>query len=234
MNNNHFDFASNMVYGKKHLCKINYNLNKYNFVKLTEELFKTNLSKLHEIQKNNYELFTELGKDSNTEFHKMFYKKLNEGWEIQDEYDKFIKNEILPFLGLNEALVQKFPTFRVMLPNNVAITVNHHDSDHLHKHPKGEINFIMALTDMFDTNTVNVETMPRLGEYNEIKLNAGETICFNGNNCDHYNNVNKTGYTRVSFDFRILPLNYYNENNNNCSASTNTKYIEGGYYKRVN
>ena len=39
----------------------------------------------------------------------------------------------MPYLNLNEALVQKFPTFRVMLPNNVAIVIEHHDSDDLHK-----------------------------------------------------------------------------------------------------
>tara|TARA_B110001469_G_C9648399_1_gene329355 strand:+ start:3866 stop:4051 length:186 start_codon:yes stop_codon:yes gene_type:complete len=57
-----------------------------------------------------------------------------------------------------------------MLPNNVAIVVNHYDSDKLHKHPTGEINFVYALTDMFDTNTINVEKMHRLGEYEKIIL----------------------------------------------------------------
>ena len=141
--------------------------------------------------------------------------------------------ENLGILNLNDAMVQKFPTFRVMLPNNVAIVVKHHDTDDLHKHPTGEINFIMGLTDMYDSNTVHVEKMPRLDEYVDITLNKGETICFNGNKCNHYNEINKTGNTRVSFDFRILPMNYYNDNYNKTSASTNTKYIEGGYYKRI-
>ena len=206
---NRFDFSKEMVYGKKHLCKLNYNPNKYKFVEFVTELFGIELNKLHCIQKLKYKVFTEVGKDSNTEFHKTFYKKLDKDWDdIKYEYDTFIKNEILPFLNLTEAMVQKFPTFRVMLPNNVAIVVNHHDSDQLHKHPKGEINFIMALTDMYDTNTVNVETMPRLNEYKKIILSAGESCCFNGNLCNHNNEINKTGKTRVSFDFRILPLNY--------------------------
>ena len=228
-----FDFSREMVYGKKHMCKLNYDVKKYKFVEMVTELFESELNNLHTSQKQEYEVFTEIGKDSNTEFHKTFYKRLDEGWDIQDEYDKFIKNEVLPFLGLSEVMVQKFPTFRVMLPNNVAIVINHHDSDELHKHPVGEINFIMGLTDMYDTNTVNVETMPRLNKYEKINLNASETICFNGNICNHNNEINKTGKTRVSFDFRILPLNYYKENYNKYSASTNIKYNEGGYYKRV-
>uniref|UniRef100_A0AB39JCC8 Fe2OG dioxygenase domain-containing protein n=1 Tax=Florenciella sp. virus SA2 TaxID=3240092 RepID=A0AB39JCC8_9VIRU len=230
---NNFNFSEEMVYGKKHLCKLKYDISKYKFIEYVENLFGTTLDNLHNIQNQEYELFTKVGKDSNTEFHKKFYKKLNEGWDIQNEYDKFIKNEILPFLELNEAMVQKFPTFRVMLPNNVAIVVNHHDSNELYKHPIGEINFIMGLTNMYDSNTVNVETMPRLNEYKKIILNAGETICFNGNLCNHNNEINKTGKTRVSLDFRILPLNYYETNYNKCSATTNTKYIEGGYYKKV-
>ena len=121
-----------------------------------------------------------------------------------------------------------------MLPNNVAVVINHHDSDELHKHPTGEVNFVMALTNMFDTNTINVEKMPRLEEYVKTQnLNAGETICFNGNKCNHNNEINKTGFTRVSFDFRVLPLNYYQSNYEKTSASTNTKYIEGGYYKKM-
>jgi hypothetical protein len=228
-----FDFSREMGYGKKHMCKLNYDVKKYKFVEMVTELFESELNNLHTLQEQEYEVFTEVGKDSNTEFHKKFYKRLDEGWEIQNEYDKFIKNEILPFLGLSEAMVQRFPTFRVMLPNNVAIVVNHHDSDELHKHPSGEINFIMGLTKMYDTNTVNVEIMPRLNKYEKILLESGETICFNGNLCNHNNEINKTGKTRVSFDFRILPLNYYEENYNKYSASTNTKYVEGGYYKRI-
>ena len=229
---NNFNFSQEMVYDKKHLQKLPIQ-NKYKFIDLVTDLFQKSLSELH-IESNKYELFTELGKDSNTEFHKLFYDKLNQGWnEIEDEYDLFIVNEILPYLGLNEALVQKFPTFRVQLPDNVAVVVNHYDSDINHKHPTGEINFVYALTDMFDTNTIYVETMPRLEEYKPILLKAGECICFNGNKCSHHNKINKTGKTRVSWDFRVLPLNYYNEYTDLQSVTTNKKYIEGGYYKRV-
>ncbi len=231
--NTHFDFATEMVYGKKHLKKVDFDPSKYKFVQMITELFNVELNQLHTTRKRDYEVFKEVGKDSNTEFHTKFYAKLDSGWDIQDEYDRLIKEEVLPFLGLSEAMVQKFPTFRVMMPNNVAIVVKHHDSDDLHKHPIGEINFIMAITDMYDTNTVNVEIMPRLEEYNKIELSSGEIICFNGNLCNHNNEINKTGKSRVSFDFRVLPLNMYNANYAKHSASTNTKYVEGGYYKHV-
>tara|TARA_B100000575_G_scaffold290714_1_gene294942 strand:+ start:1665 stop:3644 length:1980 start_codon:yes stop_codon:yes gene_type:complete len=231
---NNFDFTSEMVYGKKHLNKLDYDINDYKFVQLVTDLYKCELNNLHNSTSSKYDLFTELGKDSHTVYHNKFYKKLDEGWdELKNEYDKFIKQIVLPYLGLNEALVQKFPTFRIQLPNNVAIVINHYDSDENHKHPTGEINFITALTNMYDTNTVMVEKMPRFGEYAPVELKAGETISFNGNKCNHHNNINKTGKTRVSWDFRVLPLNYYNKNNNLQSVTTNSKYIDGGYYKRV-
>ena len=87
---------------------------------------------------------------------------------------------------------------------------------------------------MYDSNTVWVEKMPRLEEYEPITLQANECISFNGNKCSHYNKINTTGQARVSFDFRVLPLNYYNSTNNSVSVTKNMKYIEGGYYKRMN
>ena len=228
-----FNFSKEMVYGKKHIQKIDFNIKEYKFIELVTNLFECELCELHNSSNNKYELFTELGKDSHTEFHKKFYNKLDDQWkEIKDEYSKFINNTILPYLGLEEALVQTFPTFRIHLPNNVAIVVNHYDSDSNHNHPTGEINFIFALTNMFDTNTVYIEKMPRLEEYEPVLLNSGECICFNGNKCSHYNKINKTGKTRVSWDFRVLPLNYYDKENELISVTTKTKYREGEYYTR--
>ena len=229
-----FDFVKEMVYGKKHLNKLSYDKNKYNMVKSVRNIFDCELNELHNYSQQEYELFTEVGKDSHTEFHKHFYNKIDEGWDdLKDIYYNFIEEVILPYLELDEALVQETPNFRVQLPNNVAVVIKHYDSDRLHKHPIGEINFIYALTDMYDTNTVMVEKMPRLGEFIQLNLKSGECISFNGNCCEHYNNINKTGQTRVSFDFRILPLNFYNPNCNVTSVTTNKQYIEGGYYKRV-
>ena len=58
---------------------------------------------------------------------------------------------------------------------------------------------------MFDSNTLKVEKMPRSGEFVDIEMKQGECISFNGNICDHYNEINKTGKTRMSFDFRSPP-----------------------------
>ena len=85
-----FDFSKEMVYGKKHLEKINFDVSKYKFVKLVTDLFNTELNKLHTIQEQNYDVFTQVGKDSNTEFHK----------KNQEEIQKKIKD-----LGLETDLI---------------------------------------------------------------------------------------------------------------------------------
>ena len=228
-----FDFSKEMVYGKKHLDKLNIKMN-YKFIKFVKELFNIeDLSQLHLSENIKYELFTELGKDANTVYHNKFYSKLNDGWdEMKSEYMTFIKNEILPYLGFSECLVQTFPTFRVQLPNNVAVVIKHYDSDDNHRHPTGEINFVYAFTDMYDTNTIFVEKMPRLEEYEPILLKPGECICFNGNKCSHHNKINETGKTRVSWDFRILPLEY-DTVSVKTSVTTNKQYKEGDYYTLI-
>ena len=229
-----FDFYQEMVYGKKHLNKLNYNLSEYPMNQIVEKSFKYSLQDAHRNSVIDYPLFTELGKDSHTQFHRHFYGQLNQGWEeLTETYERFISEIVLPYLGLEEALVQKTPTFRVQLPDNVAVVVNHYDSDENHRHPKGEINFIYALTDMYDTNSVIIEKMPRSERYETLDLKAGECVSFNGNMCSHQNLINKTKRTRMSFDFRVLPLNFYLAGEAKSSVTTNTKYIEGGYYKRM-
>lgn len=228
-----FNFCKEMVYGQKHLQKVSYPQENYRFIEMVTDLFSIELSQLHTTATKEYDVFMEIGKDSNTEFHKLFYNKLRDNWpEIQSEYERFIQEVILPYLKLEEALVQKFPSFRVQLPNNQAVCCPHYDSCEEFNHPNGEVNFVFAFTDMFDTNTIWIETMPRMEEYVPINLSSGECMSFNGNKCTHFNKLNQTGQTRVSWDFRVLPLQYYSSMKQKTSATTHIKFTEGNYYKR--
>ena len=69
-----FDFSKEMVLGKKHLKKLDYNVNDYKFIQLVTDLFKCELNNLHNKTSTKYELFTTIGKDTDTEFHRMFYR----------------------------------------------------------------------------------------------------------------------------------------------------------------
>ena len=227
-----FDFSKEMVFGKKHVNILSYENSKYDFRKFAQECFCVNdLSMVH---KNNpkYDIFKEFGPDVQTWYHEKFYNYLKtnvNGKKMEKMYDNLIKEVILPYLGLEKALVQKFPSFRVQLPENIAVAKMH--TDNSLGHPLGEINFTYAFTDMFDTNTIWIEKMPRMNSFISIKQKKNSISSFNANLCMHYNKLNKTGKTRMSMDFRILPLNYYNEKKVLSSHSTNKKFIDGDYYK---
>jgi len=231
-----FDFKTEMVWGKKHINILSYKKQDYDFIEPIQKMFDlSNLEDLHTTSKNHYELFKQFGEDSTTEFHKTFYDCINDttsilSCKLKNSYNDLIKQVILPYLNLNEALVQKFPTIRFHLPNNVAVARPHIDSEF---HPIGEINFTIAITDMHDTNSIWIETMPRLEDFVCFNLKAGDCISFNANLCSHFNKINETGKTRISMDFRVLPLNMYKENIIKKSASTNQTYVDGGYYNLI-
>jgi len=214
-----------------------YSKEKYKFSEHVSKLFNCELNKLHTIREKDYELFTQIGKDSNTEFHQKFYKNYKDGWEVLvNMYNDFIADVIFPLVkeitGETEFAYQTFPSFRVQLPNNVAVVKYHYDSDEEHGHPDGEINFVIPLTKMYDTNSIWVESEPNKKDFNPLEMNVGEFVCWNFNKCYHGNKINTTKDTRVSFDFRILPLSKYTRcNTNRNSASTNTKFTIGNYYR---
>ena len=83
-----------MVYSVKQNIKTNtmisyikYDTDKYNFVKVMQDLFETNdLSSLNEYHK---ELF-KVSADSQTSFHTKFYDKYRSGWkEMEDLYFEY-------------------------------------------------------------------------------------------------------------------------------------------------
>ena len=228
-----FDFVSEMVYGKRHVDIVpKYDTKKYDFRFFAKDCFgTTNLDMVHE---NNpkYDVFKEFGPDVQTWYHETFYKYLkNEnGKKMQKMYDDLIKEVILPYLGLKVALVQKFPSFRVQLPGNKAVAKMH--NDHSLGHPIGEINFTYSFTDMYDTNTIYIEKMPRSKMFVPMNMKANNNICFNANLCMHYNEINETGKSRMSMDYRILPMEYVPKEDV-FSHSTRQKFVDGGYYKLV-
>lgn len=207
---------------------------RFDFVSIVGIVFSNhvNLRDLHCLSSINYNKLFEVGKDSSTEFHQMFYDRYRAGWEhMETAYDNFIKDVVSP-LFTETFLFQKFPTFRVMLPGNVAVGAFHNDAEF--GHPEGEINFIIPLTDSDDTASVWVESEEGKKDFLPIKLRIGWLSSFNGNKLTHGNKVNKTWATRVSMDFRVLPLSKYHKDQAGESITRKTKFVEGEYYKRFN
>jgi len=213
--------------------KRQYNINNYGFAEMVRSLFDVdNLESLHELDLSlTNAILLDQASEAETFFHQKFYERLNQDWtEIKRAFESFVKNEVSPLFN-QDFLFQKFPSFRVQVPNQTAVSKWHYDSDLDHGHPDWEINFQIALTEMKETSATWVETVPGLNDFNPMNLNVGEFAIFNGNKCRHGNKPNRTEQTRVSLDFRVLPIDRYDENTEKTSYYGN-KFVDGGYYKR--
>jgi hypothetical protein len=213
---------------------IPYQEEKVGFVRRMNGLFfnhgLSGLEFLHNLCEEKYNKLFEVGSDSSTIFHKLFYDRYKGGWDSMVEtYEMFIHIIVAPLFD-EDFLYQSFPTARFHLPGNVAVGHFHTDSEF--HHPAGEVNFIIPLTNSEDTASVWVESEPGKEDFEDIKLRIGELIQFNGSVLKHGNKVNTTDRTRVSMDFRILPVSRYDESLAQKSMTTKTKFVEGEYYKR--
>ena len=149
-------------------------------------------------------------------FHRMYYQNPLM-YKVLELYEDMIKNYIAPMFKEDVIVYQKRPTFRVQLPNNTAVPSDlggdptrpglHRDSDF--NHPLGEINFWVPFTKTLPDNTVWTESEVDKGDFHPILTDNGNMLRFYGNQVMHYNHVNKCGATRVSFDFRVIPLSKY-------------------------
>lgn len=212
---------------------IPYEEDKIGFVRGMNMLFfnggLSGLQWLHHLSNEQVELF-KVGSDSSTLFHKVFYDKYRQGWEsMVNRYELFIHIIVAPLFD-EDFLFQSFPTSRFHLPNQVAVGDFHTDAEF--HHPAGEINFIIPLTDSDATACPLVESEPGKNDFESIPLRIGQLVQFNGNVLRHGNLSNKTGLTRCSLDFRILPISKYDESLAQNSITTKTKFVEGQYYKR--
>jgi len=212
--------------------KYTYDCEKYNFQTIVEELFKCeNLQRIHLKLPSNikYTELHKLGEDNKTWFHKKFYTPINSGnSSFQKLYEKFIWEEIADQLLFEKFLYQKSPTFRVQTPNNIAVGGWHRDRDY--NHSRHGINIYLPLTPAYGTNTIWAETEEGLGDYNPFELDVGEYYIWSGANLNHGNKVNKTGNSRVSIDFRILPFDKYDPDNVKLSVSRGKQFVLGDYY----
>lgn len=218
---------------------IKYDLAKYNFPKILCERFEVKeLDMLHKHLDNKSVLGGEvmdLGNDTHSKFHNIFYRNMNSEWPgFHNTWRNFIIEVIKPVFAAEEKIIyQSFPSFRIQYPNSKAIWVWHYDNDGHHGHPLGEINVMIPLTIMFGTNAVWKESIPGLADYLPLELNPGEIALWNGNRCKHGNKINKTGVTRVSFDIRVLPRKFYKPDHSGKTATTGKSYTIGGYYSEI-
>jgi hypothetical protein len=169
----------------------------------------------------------EIGHDQGTYFHREFYRLCTRDSDFMCTY----RSLLLAYLGDSEPfLYQAVPTFRVHLPDNKAVGgKSHRDADY--RHPKKEINYLVPLTSMFDSNSMFKESTPGLRDFGFVNLRPGDLLCWDGANCEHGNICNTTGVTRVSFDFRVIrPEDLTDEDQERSTVAHGLRFRLGEYY----
>jgi ectoine hydroxylase-related dioxygenase (phytanoyl-CoA dioxygenase family) len=209
---------------------IKYDIDKYPFAKIVRNFL--NINSLENIQ-DNYKFSSDIkgiGSDTQTSAHEIFYTHLNKkNSEILSLYYKFISDVLFKKFD-DQILFQSKPGFRIQNLKNKAVSTWHSDGDESNKHPYGEINIFLPLTRAFGNNSIWIESEPDKQDYHPVKLDYGEFLIFDGNNCKHGNYKNDTNITRVSFDFRILKREDYNPNYPVKTATMGLSYVIGEYY----
>ena len=214
-----------------------YDTSRFDFRKLLLEQFKcSDLQKLHEVHSDWVpEKALTFSEESSTKFHKNFYEKLRDPWtEFVKLYRSFIGEQIGSHVCEDcNFIFQSLPSFRVHLPNEKAIHKVHFDSDDDHRHPPGELNVFLPMTNCLPNNTLWAESEPGKGDFSPMLLSYGQYAVWNGNECAHYNKSNTEELTRVSLDFRLMPTNKYDPSYDRTSYTSTTKFHLGQYYDKL-
>ncbi|GIF47616.1 hypothetical protein DFJ67_7087 [Asanoa ferruginea] len=203
---------------------IAYDLNEYPFPALVARILRT--SELAGLRPSEDVPLLSRQMDQSTAFHRMFYENFD--GELRAVYEAFIAEVIADELG-EPFCFQAVPTFRVHLPGNVAVGEFHRDADY--HHPPGELNYWLPLTPAWDSNTVWIE-VPGTERQLPAAAMPGQVVHFDALNLRHGNVQNQTGVTRVSFDFRCIPLRLYAESEGR-SVNTGRRFAIGEYYKHL-
>ncbi len=210
---------------------ISFDTEKYPFKDLVSSLYN---SELHDLDNQDQKTNLTLGSDTKTEFHRVFYDKIDSHWpEFMHIYHDFIKHVIHPLFEDDVLVFQKYPGIRFCRPGAKAVYKWHCDGDGDHKHPLGEINTFLPLTKCFDTNAMWYESIPGMGDWKPLEINYGQFLIGYLNQCRHGNKINETDHTRVSFDFRVIPGFAYDTNCKLESCTTKQKFLVGEYYEQI-
>lgn len=192
--------------------------NRYDFVTpVRDHLNVYSLRRIHELVEDQTLVTRET--DQSNPFQKRFYSIGNDFYSV---YHEFIKWFVEPMVG-DAVVFQKVPTFRIQMPNNKGVGAKHKDSDY--SHSPDEINFVIPLTDMKGTTRIFTDD-------GGITVRRGEVLIFDGANIEHWNEVNKEGYSRVSFDFRVIPSSKYKPSKKK-SINTKLPMEIGGYWETL-
>jgi len=160
--------------------------------------------------------------DQTSPWHGPFYASFGR-W--QDAYVDFLRDVVAPRFG-EPVYYQRVPTFRVHLPGNLAVGEFHTDAQY--HHPEDEVSFWLPLTPAYDTCSLWVADDD--DALRGVVARPGEVVEFSAAKRLHGNYVNQTGHSRVSFDFRCLPVRLLPDTEGPPTKHTGLRFVPGGYY----
>jgi len=225
------------------------------FIQHIQNIFRKNynftgpLDTLHEIldstlipedQKEYHKQLHDWNNDRNSIFVKQFHQYVDENPEFNETYHTFMKAYAKPLFPPEDTIViQKTPNIRFHFPNTAAIGKDPKDPENiigLHcdsnfGHNENELNLIIPITPMYETNSIYYETEIDSNmdpnDFENLTLETNQVFEVYFNKLRHCNKINKTGKTRISFDIRIIPYTKYMEN---LDFFQGTKFELGKYY----
>lgn len=153
--------------------------------------------------------------------HDVFYRQLFP--RLQPVYELFVREIFEP--ERRGYAFQGVPTLRIQLPDERGTKEFHRDRDY--HHDPATINVLVPLTRMRQTTALWVEDDN--GAMRPTSLEVGQYLVFDGANRMHGTLINEEGYTRASFDFRLLPKKLANSDRRTVSAGRSLKL--GDYYR---
>ncbi|CAD7961383.1 unnamed protein product [Amoebophrya sp. A120] len=134
--------------------------------------------------------------------------------------------------------VQATPCIRVQTPSTQRLTLPHIDA--MYGHQPGQINFWLSLNETDGTvkgsNSLFSESFPNRGDFRSFDVCRGELVRFYGNKCLHFTEPNKTEWSRVSLDFRIVPGSCFEldwPGGKDPKGRPKFRVGEGQYYRRI-
>lgn len=214
-----------------HLKKFKYDTKKYPFYEYLSALFGvSDLENIHEYL-GHFDPFKR-EQDQYTILHKVFYANFKfKNSPLKKMYEDLIKSFISSLVP-QKFYYQKIPTFRIGLPDNKFVGEFHRDT--AYNHQPYELNFNLAIANYKNSAALITEDIAGSKNLITAEIDYGEVMGFDHIGCFHGSEINQTGKTMISMDFRLALADMYYEDPNAKSVNMNSKFIIGDYFSEEN
>jgi hypothetical protein len=146
--------------------------------------------------------------------------------EFYQLYRKFAAEVVKPFFG-EDLVIQAKPSFRFQMPGSLGVRAWHSDSEMGHE--SSEINVWVPLTKLDASNSLWLESAPGKRNFAPLTASIGTAVMFRGAELRHGNVTSTASFTRVSFDFRVIPISAYVDRDDR-SINTQARFAIGEYF----